>query len=62
MNKKEQIIYAKSVKDRVREKGYLMGFFLSSIQISPSHWHFIKKGERKLTPENKNKIDDFLSK
>jgi hypothetical protein len=62
MNKKEQIAFAKLVKEKVKARGYMMSHFLSSIEISASHWHFIKKGERPLTDDNKHKIDEFLSK
>lgn len=61
MNKKEQIAFIKSIKDKVKAKGYMMGYFLSSIKVSASHWHFLKKGDRPLTEDKKKQIDEFLN-
>ncbi len=61
MNKKEQIAFTKSIKGKVKSKGYMMSYFLSIIKISPSHWHFIKKGERPLTDEKKEIIERFIN-
>ncbi len=62
MNKKDQINYTTIVRKRVNQRGIKMGFFLSQVGISASHWHFIRKGDRPLTDENKNKIELFLEK
>lgn len=61
MNKKEQIKYTNNIKKLVQENGLKIGYFLEKIGISRSHWQFLKKGERPLTEDNKNKIDAFLS-
>jgi hypothetical protein len=61
MNKKEQIAFMKPIKEKVKAKGYLMSYFLGVIHVSPSHWHFLKNGERPLTDDMKNKIEKFIN-
>ena len=60
MTKKEQQKFTTDAIGGVKERGFTVGFFLKSIGISRSHWHFIKKGERPLTNDNKKKVESFL--
>lgn len=60
MNKKEQKEYAKNVKAKLQQKGVKIGFLLTQIGISRTHWQFIKNGDRPLTEDNKSKIEAFL--
>lgn len=61
MTKKEQQKFATDTIESVKEKGFTIGFFLKNINISRSHWFFIKKGERPLTQENQEKVKEFLN-
>lgn len=44
----------------VKKKGMTMQHFLKFMGISRSHFYFIRKGERPLTSENKEKIKELL--
>lgn len=57
---KEQKITIDDVPKLVKAKGMTMDHFLKWVGISRSHFYFIRKGERPLTDENKEKINELL--
>jgi ACT domain-containing protein len=57
---KEQKLTVKDVPKLVKCKGMTMDHFLKYVGISRSHFYFIRKGERPLTQENKEKINELL--
>lgn len=60
MTKKEQKEYIAEVLKTLRQNKLNVGFFLSKIDISRSHWFFLKKGERPLTDDKYRSIISFM--
>lgn len=48
------------IPKKVKEKGLRMDYFLVQIGMSRSHFHFIRKGDRVLTREYRDKINEIL--
>ena len=59
MKKKENPILVQ-IPRLLKDQGKRMDWFLKSVGMSRTHFYFIKKGERKLTDENKGKINEVL--
>jgi hypothetical protein len=61
MNKKEQKLFIGDTVQGLKESGTTIGWFLKTIGMSRTHWFFIKKGERPLTKENIDKIQEVMN-
>jgi hypothetical protein len=60
MDIKDQIIFAQETADSLKKGGVTIGWFLKAVQMSRTHWHFIRNGERPLTKEKEEKIISIL--
>lgn len=60
MNKKEQIKYIEEVIGTLKEHSLNIGWLQNKINISRSHWYFLKKGDRPLTDERRGQIDTVI--
>lgn len=49
------------IPDKVKENGLRMDYFLSQIGMSRTHFHFIRKGDRILTREYRDRINEILN-
>lgn len=62
MNKKEQKLFIEGALKELKDGGITIGWFLKAINLSRTHWFFIKKGERPLTQEKQDKIHEIINK
>lgn len=62
MNKREQIKYIEGVIDTLKDHSLNIGWLQNKINISRSHWYFLKKGERPLTDDRKAQIDSTIQR
>lgn len=62
MNKKEQKLFIEDTLQELKDSGTTIGWFLKEINISRTHWFFIKKGERPLTEETEKRISETINK
>jgi len=46
---------------KLRDRGIKLGYFLKQIEMSRSHFYFVRKGERVLTQHYKDKINEILN-
>lgn len=60
MTKKEQQNFIEDTIETLNGGGITIGYFLEKIELSRSHWHFLKNGERPLTEDRKEAIIKFL--
>lgn len=60
MTTKEQQSFINRTLESLKENGITIGFFLKAIDVSRSHWFFLKSGERSLTENKKDQIIEFL--
>lgn len=57
---KKGVTKISDIQKQVKAKGMRMDFFLLSIGMSRTHFYFIKKGERMLSDEYRNKINALI--
>lgn len=60
MNKKEQQKYITSIEDTLKENDLTIKWLLNKVNISRSHWYFLRKADRPLTEGSKKKIDSQM--
>lgn len=60
MTTKEQQNFINNTLDSLKDNGLTIGHFLKSVNISRSHWFFLKNGNRPLTEVKKAAIVEFL--
>lgn len=62
MTKKEQKLFIEDALSQLKDSGTTIGWFLKEIDISRTHWFFIKRGDRPLTKKNEEKIYEVINK
>jgi len=62
MTKKEQKLFIQEVSGELKKGGITLGWFLKEVEISRTHWFFLKKGERPLTDAKNKAISDVIRK
>lgn len=61
MNKKEQQKYISLIEDTLKENDLTIKWLLNKVNVSRSHWYFLRKAHRPLTDETKKNIDSNMS-
>jgi hypothetical protein len=62
MNKKEQKIIIESVINKVKEDGRTLAWLLKQLEISRTHFFFLRNGDRVLTNNKLIKIEEIIKK
>lgn len=63
MNKKqqqEQIKWMNEIQDTLKENDLTLKWLLNKVEVSRSHWHFMKVGDRPMTEAVKEKIEKAM--
>jgi hypothetical protein len=61
MDKVKQKKFAKTVCNKLEDSGTKLTWFLKAVGMSRPHWHYVRKGERPLSENIKNKIIEVLN-
>lgn len=62
MNKRKQKLFIDDTLQELGASGTKIGWFLKKIEISRTHWFFLKNGDRNLTDELTEKIKQVINK
>lgn len=62
MTKKEQKLFIEDALTQLKDAGITIKWFLKELDISRTHWFFLKKAERPLTKQIEQKIYETINK
>ncbi len=62
MNKKEQKLFIADALAQIKDAGITIKWFLKELDISRTHWFFLKNGERPISKKIETKIYETINK